>query len=382
MNRYWIYLKNEVAGPFEVDRLIRQRGFAREARVCLEQPDGRTGEWMSASEIPELARIFRAADEMSKSDPAPTPPKPPPKPAPAAPKAPVIAKTPPKKPFPWVLTMIGVLVMGASVAAFIHFQKKTDHSRQNVIARDMVENANFPSDSLYRTVRHYLDQMKIRPRWEIERVTEGVSKVTLSWFDEKAATRSHVYAFETNQQALTVRPLNTAAEKWLAEGPVPRVKTEPPPPPPPKKPSSEELFKSAIETRRVAIENADYAVVWNMFTHRKQSEMIQAGMSEAGFVQLQSLRNKVDAGSNQEILKTSRVSANERLVLLREKHPKREEIFLKQKWLLEDGDWRLDEEDKKAVSTSAAEPAEEPSTSPTPAATPPVPVQSLPGISN
>jgi len=380
MSRYWIYLNNEVAGPFEVDQLIRKRGFAREARVCLEQPDGGTGEWMSASEIPELSRIFRAADEMNRPDPSPPPVKTPPKPHPVVSSRPApITRPEIKKEFSPVWILLGAVAVGAMAFLWM-MQSKAEATREMKTVRSMVENTRFPSDSPYRTVRHYLDEKKIDPRWDIEPVGNGVSKVTLSWFDETVVARSQVYAFEANPKALSVRALNSAAVRWLSEGPVPKSRKVIAPPPAPKKPSSEDLFKGAIDTRRSAIENADYAAVWNLFSQRKQSEMIQAGMSESGYVQLQSLRNKVDSAPTQKMLKSTRVSATEKLVLIRESHPQHGDVFLKQRWLFEDGDWRLDNEEKRAAEVPATPAPSEPA-EPEPAK-PTMPIQSLPGLSN
>ena len=63
MARYWVYLNNEVAGPFGVEQLIRLRNFSRQTMVCVDDASGKPSQWISPAEIPELAHIFKAADE-------------------------------------------------------------------------------------------------------------------------------------------------------------------------------------------------------------------------------------------------------------------------------------------------------------------------------
>ena len=74
MARYWLYLNDEVAGPFAVEQLIRQRGFSRQTLVCVDDASGKPSHWISPAEIPELAHIFKAADEQHAAPvPAPAP---------------------------------------------------------------------------------------------------------------------------------------------------------------------------------------------------------------------------------------------------------------------------------------------------------------------
>ena len=61
MAQYWVYLNNEVTGPFGVEQLIRFRGFSRQTMVCVDDASGKPTHWISVAEIPELAHIFKAA---------------------------------------------------------------------------------------------------------------------------------------------------------------------------------------------------------------------------------------------------------------------------------------------------------------------------------
>jgi len=227
--------------------------------------------------------------------------------------------------------------------------------------------------------------------------------VTASWFGEAAAA-SNVYAFEANLTVMSVRGLNTAASRLLSEGwPRPvdttTVRAEKPKK---KAPSPDELIDKAVSSRAQAVEEGDYATVWNTFSRRKRSEMVQAGMSREGFVRLPSLTNKLESGLHQSILKSAPESATTRLVLVKETHPARRDVFLKQRWMFEEGEWKLDDEQKKVGDAPAAPsapmtppPANSPETAPThpsagtPAASkspstsqPSIPVRSLPGLSN
>ena len=63
MAHYWVYLNNEVSGPFEIEQLIRVRGFSRQTLVRVDDPSNKSTQWISPAEIPELAHIFKAADD-------------------------------------------------------------------------------------------------------------------------------------------------------------------------------------------------------------------------------------------------------------------------------------------------------------------------------
>src|SRR6478735_2537765 len=100
MAKYWIYIGNQVQGPFELEQLIRLPGFSRQSQVSPDD-EGSAGKWISPAEIPDLARIFQKADELHAA-PIPTPkPAPKPKPFPAK-----LTHVPPpvdeKRPFPWI----------------------------------------------------------------------------------------------------------------------------------------------------------------------------------------------------------------------------------------------------------------------------------------
>ena len=63
MAQYWVYLNDEVTGPFAVEQLIRLRGFSRQTQVCVDDASGNPTHWISPAEIPELAHIFKAVEE-------------------------------------------------------------------------------------------------------------------------------------------------------------------------------------------------------------------------------------------------------------------------------------------------------------------------------
>lgn len=389
-SRYWLYLHNEVAGPFEVHELIRQRGFSREARVCREDAGHASNDWMSVADIPELMRIFRAAESMHETEPVVVPPskvmpKPPPvvRPAPAS-RPPVRSRREPAS-SAWVWVAVFMMAAGAAAYGVYSVQNASKQARSRS-AKTLVESTPLPDVSTDRTIRAYLDRRRPSARWEIEKTPEGLYHVTVSWFDNHAAEHSRVYTFEANLDALTVRGLNIAAQRLLSEGfrePGGRsalLKKEPPAPVA-KAPPAGQRFKAVLETRRIAIENGDYAAVWSMFSRRKQSEMINAGISESGYIQLQTLRHKLESAAAQEILKTKAESTTERLVLLRETHSQHGEVFLKQRWILEDDEWRLDDEEKR-TGNKPAESSADVSVSSAPATSYSVDPRSLPGLSN
>src|SRR5207302_10568314 len=71
MARYWVYLNDEVTGPFGIDQLIRLRGFSRQTQVCIEDSSGKPKNWITPADIPELAHIFKAVDEHLSEPAAP-----------------------------------------------------------------------------------------------------------------------------------------------------------------------------------------------------------------------------------------------------------------------------------------------------------------------
>jgi hypothetical protein len=388
MARYWVYLDNGVKGPYELDQLIRLRGFSRQTRVSIEGPTGEAGEWMSPADIPSLAPIFKAADEINTPEPAAAAPRAAPKanhsPAPKPAARPRMSKA---RSGQWAKTLgivaiIAALLVGI-VLLILHQQGAVKQDLET--AQKLVFNVSLP-DNQFPTLGRYLEEKHIKPRVETEKVTDGVYHVTLSWFGEESR-RSNVYAFEANVAVLSVRGLNTAASRLLSEGlkkpsaPAPVAAAAPAKK---KSPTPSETFDDAVAARSQAIENGDFDTVWDSFSRRKRSEMIQAGMSREGFVRLQGLTHKLESGLSQKILKSITESDKQRLVLIRESHPPHGEFFLKQRWLYEEGGWKLDNEEKRAPDSAPAAPvntsASEPETSSR--AKPAIPVKSLPGVSN
>ena len=109
-------------------------------------------------------------------------------------------------------------------------------------------------------------------------------------------------------------------------------------------------------------------------------------MSQEGFVRLQGLTHRVEAAMKQKVLKTKQQSDTEVFVLIQQTQDGRPDIFIKQLWVSENGEWRLDDEQKRSAESPApaSPPVTAPSTpvdgakAPTPAITP----TSLPGMSN
>ncbi len=359
-----MFINEEVKGPFAVDQLIRQRGFSRETRVCRETENGETGDWVSPADIPELAKVFRAVDELNTPD---LPPAPPPKPAQrrSAAPSPSVVVAPSKKErngarFSVIILM--TIFLGAAAAGYVLWKNKTTEQQEKSGVIRLVEQTSFPTASAYRNLRQYFDIKQIHPRWDFERQTAGLYHVTLSWFEAPGST-SQVLAFEANLPVQAVRGLNSLAQRWMDVGPDARSrKSAAASPKAPPKPSPEALFKAAWSVRQAAFQNRDYSTIWKQFSQRKQSEMIQAGMSESGFVKLQTLRHPTDSSIVQNVLKTRRDRATERLVLIKETQMDHGDIFIKQKWVFEDDEWRLDDEEKHAAAQK-------------------LPVHSLPGIS-
>ena len=137
MARYWVYLNDEVAGPYGVDQLIRLRGFSRQTLVCVDEAGGEPKSWISTAEIPELTHIFKAVDEHMAEPAVPTS-KPAAKKPPRSnrPFVPAVTLRAPKRNFSqiagWVL--LAAAVIGASVGYSVgSFVVKRDSDAKGVL---------------------------------------------------------------------------------------------------------------------------------------------------------------------------------------------------------------------------------------------------------
>jgi len=382
VSKYWVYLDDKVSGPYTVDQMIRLRGFSKQTRICEEDGSGNPQKWISPADLPELSHIFKAVHDVMT---APTPPRPAPKP-PSKPKPrrtsdyfkePEVSVTP-KKGFSWTPVVLSVVLLGGGAGGyqFWKFQQKSQIQKDAQSAQRLVEDWRLPSNSAYPTFGQYLIQKDIAARWEVEHQPTGLFQVTASWFEntDKASPTSTVYAFESNLQAKTVRPLNSKAAKLMAEGIGGASKPAAAAPAAPAKPKVPE-FSGALDDWSRAQQSGDFDTVWNSFSSRKVNEMRKGGISRDGFMRVQSLTKKSETGTQIKTEKIKNEGDNGRLVLLRQTQPGRADLFIKQYWTLEDNVWKLDDEEKKtaeATPTSAA---------PTDAPARP-PVTSLPGISN
>ena len=413
MAQYWVYLNDQVAGPYSVEQLIRTRGFSRQTLVCVDDHSGKPGSWISPADIPELAHIFKAVDEVHDRPVPPSSPRPPPKPmvpkpvhrpTPAAP-APVV---PAKRSFSALWIALPVLALLAGGGGYLFWQQqKQSQVQDKTTVQNLVEDAPLPNSSLYASLRHFFTARQIAPRWEFEHMPTGLFNVNVSYYadnDNQPGGAAVVYSFEVNLEAQNVRGLNTAAQKLLSEG-------FPPPPSPVKrakpKPvkSLAQQFPEVLSHRVDAFEKGDFGEIWQLFSQHKRSQMIQAGMSEGGYVRLQSLTHGLESGIQQTVLKTKEDSPDHMLVLLRQSQPNHPDIFVKQEWIVEEEQWKLENEEKKSASqavssgssassagteepqaptspaTTQATPASEsPTASPTPPAAKPN-VLALPGVS-
>ena len=393
MARYWVYLNDEVSGPFGLEQLIRQRGFSRQTLVCIEDDSGKPKNWISPAEIPELAHIFKAAEEHLAEPPVPMK-KASPKPQAARiakPYAPAVTLKSPKRNtaqlWGWIL-LASVLTAGGLFGWSLYSHNGVQ-SREQARAKSLVENVHLPAPSPYSTLPQYFQEKDVHPRWEFEKLPDALYHVTLSWY----APALSVYAFEVNLQAETVRSLNSAASKLLSEGfpapPAPKAK-----PAPVAKKTPVELFSHAIESHREAMDGGDFQTIWDLFSQRKKSEMARGGISRDGFIRLQGLTHRVESTSKEAILKSKQQSDTEMLVLLKQTQDGRPDIFVKQLWVFENGEWKLDDEQKRAAASAVSEAppaaapgaaapvAPAPATAPsTPSSEKPVPT-TLPGMSN
>lgn len=383
MSKYWVYIEDKVAGPYSVDQLIRLRGFSRQARICLAE-DGVQGpqQWSSPADIPELSHIFKAVDE---TRPVALPPRQKPKPAtpkmrsphPAAPTA-----APASEPvhhrkravWPW---LVGAAVCAAAAAGgYWTWQKVTAeqlaHERQQ--ARHLVENTTVQSPSGPLSLQEYMTRKNIQARWEFDRQPTDLYNVSVIWFESgpNGIAQSIVNAFEVNLEAQTVRPLNSRAAQLVSQ---PQPTSPKPAESAPAKPKAPD-FGDAITDWQNAVQSGDFDTVWNAYSERKIRDMEKGGISHAGFVRLQALTHKLESDSSLNLLKTKADGANSRLVLFRQTQKGRPDLFIRQSWVLEDGAWKLDDEQKKTASDSTAAPAE-----PAPSTEKPS-VSSLPGVSH
>jgi len=377
MSKYWVYIDDKVAGPYTVDQLIRLRGFSRQARICAQEGNEEGPQrWTSPADIPELSHIFKAVDE---TRPVMMPPRP--KPKPAAPKMRLRPAESPAEParekkggFPWAAIGISLLVCALAVAGYFLWQKNVAHGleQERLSARQLVENVlvNTPAGAI--PFKQFMLQKNIQPRWEYERQLTGLYNVSVLWFEGGASIDN---AFEVNLEAQTVRPLNSAAAKLFSDNTAAAHKTAEAP----AKPKTPD-FNGALSDWQDAVQNGDFEAVWNTFSDRKIQDMSKGGISHSGFVRLQTLTHKLEAGNSVNVLKVKSDGNDSRLVLLKQSKNGQPDVFIRQYWVLENGAWKLDDEQKKAGSAAApsanAVPAESSSAPATPSVT------SLPGISH
>lgn len=393
MARYWIFLNGNVDGPYGVEQLIRIRGFSRQSQVCVEDATGQPQHWISPADIPELAHIFKAIDEQRNEPPPPARPAPK-KPAPRAPRSYTPAVVVRREPGMsathkgWIL--MGAILLSAAVAGGLYRMKTAERSRETGSVRALIENLRLPAGSSYSTMLQMINEKGLKPRWEIEKKTEGVYQASVSWYAAKARGKNpdlNVFAFEVNSPAQTVRATNSAAARLLSESlsaprsPTPEAKVKP----------KEEMKVAPAKPGAViaahvdALKSADFESVWSAFSKRKKSEMAKGGISRDGFMRLQALTRRVEGDTLYTLVKTKPESEAETLVLIRQTQAGRPDVFIKQLWVLENGDWKLDDEQKRsAQAPEAAVPAAEPAASrPVPPPSPVVPLPAtLPGMSN
>lgn len=396
MSRYWIRIDDAMGGPYTVDQLIRVRGFSRQARVSPDE-GGQPSQWISPAEIPELAHIFKAVEETN-----PIMPKAKPKPKPKMPERPqgrvrpVEPDTvaPSERSNPWVMVACIAVLAAACAGGYAVWQSATRDAlrRQMVEARRLVENVSLDRPGGPVTFAQVLQRRNIQPRWDVERQPSGVFRVSAIWFESAPgqATLSADHAFEVNLDVQTVRPLNSRAAALLApaggaaEGAKP---AEPSGAASPAKKKSPPAFDPALSAWQSANQEGDFESVWDAFSERKLREMAKGGISRTGFLRLQQLTRKVEAGMSTTVVKVVDEGPEARLVLIRQSQPGRPDVFVKQYWVVENGAWKLDDEQKRAAEAPASrEPTETPGVSAaTESQSPPPsrpPVTSLPGISN
>jgi hypothetical protein len=367
MARYWAYINNEVMGPYGVEELIRLRGFSRQTMVCLDDASGAPRKWISPAEIPELAPIFKAVDEHQSKSPAAPPAKSATKPpvVPAAPKVPPMTSPVKRRGMPkaekWGWGGLVLFIVLGTAAAWIASQNRVARFRDIRNVQALVESALLPDSSLFANLREYIQEKKIKPKWEIEKTTAGLYHVIVSWYFQPEASKAGsltVYAFEVNLQAQNVRALNTAASQLMSVG-FPRP---PAPKPPAPKFSPTAVFMKTLDEVNDAVQNRDFLTLWRSFSRRKKAEMAKAGISQEGFIRLQNLTVRGDSGLKQVVLKTKGQSETEQLALLKQTQPQHADILVKQFWVFEEGQWKLDDEEKRPAASST--PVKAPSSNP------------------
>ena len=294
---YWVYLNDQVKGPYEVDELIRLTGFSRQTMVSIDDNSGGAGQWISPASIPDLARIFQKVDALFDA-PAPGP-KPAPKPVkPRMPTrlTPVAPPVEESKRFSgaWIWVLLLCALVAGGVYRWLQIQQREQGAADRQTARAMIETVPLPPTSLYSSLRQYFQSKQLETHWAFEHTPAGLYNVTLSWEDQPG--QMPVYAFEANLQSQSVRGLNTAAVKLLSEGfPAPVTKPASTAAAKAKK-SPGDFFPGAINDRRQAFENGNFDDVWEMFSRRRRSEMEQGGISAAGFARMQKLTYRPGSG--------------------------------------------------------------------------------------
>jgi len=371
MAKYWVYINNQVKGPYEVDQLIRLPGFSRQTMVSVDQAGQGSGQWISPANIPDLARIFQKVDALHDAPvPSPRPAAKPARPRMPAKLTPVAppAEEPRRYFGAWIWVILISAVIAGGLFRWYQIQQRQLRVEESHTAQNMVETVPLPPASQYSTIRQYLQNKQITPQWNLEHTPAGLYNVSLACSNPDKPGQVGVYLFETNLQAQSVRGLNTAAVRLLNEGfAAPASKTAAAPAPAKSKKNPADYFPSAINDRRQAFEQGDFDNVWETFSRRKQNEMEQGGISAVGFTRMQKLTFRPGSGVKQSIVKTKSESATVSLVLLKQTQPKHPDIYVKQTWVWEDDSWRLDDEEKRSAAAYA------PGSSPESAEPPPAP---------
>src|SRR5579871_4844258 len=181
MASYWVYLNDEVAGPYALEQLIRLRGFSRQTLVCIDDASGKPTHWISPAEIPELAHIFKAVDEHLASPPSPAS-RPAPKPVtprPVRPYTPAVTLRAPARNTAsiWAWTLVAALLLSGGVFSYLQHARRGNLSHEQEAAQSLVENARLPAPSPYGTLRQYIEEKSLKPRWEFERIQDALYHV-------------------------------------------------------------------------------------------------------------------------------------------------------------------------------------------------------------
>jgi len=130
-------------------------------------------------------------------------------------------------------------------------------------------------------------------------------------------------------------------------------KPRPKPKPKPKE-TMEKKFTKNTNQRIEAIEKGDFSTVWGHFSERRKAEMAKAGISRSGFIKVQSLTHKLESGVSQETVRSKKINNVRRVLLIRQSQKDRPEVLIMQTWVVEDGEWKLDSEAKKATPKTAS----------------------------